>query len=298
MAWLIGLVSLLASACSGGDVSNDEPEPEDDPAVEELNTDTGVRDDLECDEEALGSDELTTFLVAHYVVDGQLGDVCYGEQHPVVLDAWSKLAEITPPGQLGDLGLFGGFASDEDGDEVSLAFVNTIDDDGTLFQMSVNVDEAENDPDELLLTMAHEFSHVFTGLSTQIDRSFDAIESCTTYFNGDGCYEPDSLMYDWIEAFWGDGLIDEIDPEAESTAAAGQERCDLEPGFFGAYAASSPEEDFAESFSAYVFDLEPDSDAQQDKLDWIDSQRGLAEFRDLAFEAGYAPLPNNFDRCG
>lgn len=255
-------------------------------------------DDLACDQESLGSDDLTIFLVAHYVVDGQLGEVCYGEENPVVLDAWSKLAEITPPGQLGDLGLFGGFTSGEQGDDVSLASVNTIDDDGTLFQMSVNIEESANDPEELLLTMAHEFSHVFTGVSTQIDRSSDADQTCQTYFNGEGCYEPDSLMYVWIEEFWGDGLIDQIDPYGEPSADDGQDRCDANPGFFGAYAASGPEEDLAESFSAYVFDLEPDSDAQQDKLDWIGAQPGLAEFRDRASAADYTSLQNNFDYCG
>jgi hypothetical protein len=290
------VLALMMTACAGlddDDVRFVDSEPSDSPDGDAL-----VAGDLACDEQALGSDELTTFLVAHHVVDGQLGEVCFGEEHPVVLDAWSKLAEITPSGQLGDLGLFGGFTSGEDGDEVSLAFVSTIDDDGTLFQMSVNIDESENDPDELLLTMAHEFSHVFTGVNTQVDRSSDADQNCQTYFNGEGCYEPDSLMLAWITEFWGDGLIDEIDPYAEPTADDGQDRCDVNPSFFGAYAASGPEEDFAESFSAYVFDLEPDNDAQQDKLDWIGEQPGLAEYRDRAVAAGYTSLQNNFDYCG
>lgn len=289
-------LALVATACTGlndDDVSFVDSEPSGSSDADDV-----AAIDLACDEEALGSDELTTFLVAHRVVDGELGDVCFGEENPVVLDAWSKLAEITPSGQLGDLGLFGGFTSGEDGDEVSLAFVNTIDDDGTLFQMSVNIDESANDADDLLLTMAHEFSHVFTGVSTQVDRSSDADQTCQTYFNGEGCYEPDSLMLAWIEEFWDDGLIDEIDPYADPTAGDGQNRCDADPSFFGAYAASGPEEDFAESFSAYVFDLEPDSDAQQDKLDWIGEQPGLAEFRERAVAAGYAPLQNNFDYCG
>lgn len=298
----IVLVALLGAGCSGAELLNDEPA--DRPAGELIPAEPPsgpgdpTRDDLDCDEEALGADEVTTFEVAHYVVAGRLGDVCFGERNELVVEAWEQLADITPPGQLGDLGLFAGFASGEDGDEVSLAFVNTIDDDGTLFQMSVNIVEAQDDPDELLLTMAHEFSHVFTGLDTQIDRSLEAFESCATYFNGEGCYRPDSLMFDWIEAFWSDGLIDEVDPESDATADAGQERCDLEPGFFGAYAASNPEEDFAESFAAYVFDVEPAGDAQQAKLDWIDEQPGLAEFRERAAAAGYTPLDYSFDPCG
>ena len=163
--------------------------------------------------------------------------------------------------------------------------------------MSVNLDSVESDPDESMLTMAHEFAHVFAGLSTEVDRFADP-DSCDTYWNGEGCYLPDSLMFRWILEFWGDGLIEQIDPDSEATAADGEERCAVHPGFFGSYAASNPEEDFAEAFSAYVFQLEPDHPDQQDRLDWIDAQPGLAEFRDRAVDAGLGPLRNNFDLCG
>ncbi len=259
---------------------------------------TLTRDDLDCSEDGLGSTEETTFWVAHVVVDGALGAVCFGDEDPTLIDAWEALSVITPSLQLTDLGLFGGYLSGESGDEITLAFVNALDDDGTLFQMSVNLDEYDQDGNEALLTMAHEFSHVFTALPTQIDRSAEALDSCDTYFNGEGCYEPDSLMYQWIVQFWGDGLIDEIDPFADATGEGGQQRCDVEPAFFGAYAASSPEEDFAESFSALVFQLEPTTVEQQDKLDWMVAQPGLAEFRDRALAAGIGPLENNFDACG
>lgn len=72
----------------------------------------------------------------------------------------------------------------------------------------------------------------------------------------------------------------------------------FDDGYFGAYAATNPEEDFAEAFSAYVFDLEAMTDGQQDRLDWIDARPGLAEFRDRARAAGLTPLENRFDICG
>ena len=294
LAVAVVALSLVSGACTDSDEFSDDEFSDGGGTTGS----PGSRDGQECDEEVLGADELTTFSVAHYVVDGRLGEVCLGEESDVLLDAWSKLADIAPPGQLGDLGLFGGFASGEHPDDVSLAFVTSIDDDGTLFSMSVNLEEADRDPDELLLTMAHEFAHVFTGISTQVDRSSEAIDSCSTFYNGEGCYESDALVFQWIQRFWGGGLIDEIDVDVEPTADDGQERCELHPGFFGSYAASSPEEDFAESFSAFVFGLEADSAAQQEKLDWIAEQAGLVEFRDRAESAGYLSLPNNFDRCG
>jgi len=271
----------------------DEDEAEIFPAPE-----GGSRDDIDCQAVSEDDEDIYVFTSIHYVVDGVLGDLCHGDDDERLLAAWNVLATITPEAQLADLGVFAAFESAEEGDDVTLAFVNTLDDDGTQFQMSINLDSYEADLDEAQLTMAHEFSHVFAATTTQIDRTIEAIDNCTTYSPGDGCYYDDSLMYAWIQAFWGDGLIDEIDPEAEVTTDSGQDRCDADAGYFGPYAAGTPEEDFAEAFSAYVFDLEPISDGQQARLDWMAEQPGLVEFRERSEAAGLNPLDNNFDECG
>ena len=284
----------------GGSVEHADPAPG--TAAEDLFPGGGVhptlvRDDIDCSEDGLGEDAESDFTVAHYVVDGSLGQVCLGESDPRLLSAWETLATITPPGQLLDLGLFGGFASGERGDEVTLAFVNPLDDDGSLFQMSVNLEAAADDPDELMLTLAHEFSHVFTAVSVQLDR-FAEPETCATYDNGEGCYWPTSLMAHWIELFWADGLIDQVDPNAEASGEIGGERCEVNAGFLGPYAASNPEEDFAESFSAFVFRLPVDTPELQAKMDWFADQPGLVTFRDRAAAAGLGPLDNPFEPCG
>jgi hypothetical protein len=254
--------------------------------------------DVDCSPEALGEDELTEFTTAHLVVDGALGERCLGEADNTLLDAWDLLSTITPSQQLADLELFTAFRSGEDGDEVTLAFVTAVDDEGTTFQMSVNVEAFAEDLEQAQLTMAHEFAHVFTSTPTQVDRSFEAADTCDTYYNGESCFLPDSLIAQWVEEFWGASLIAELDSGGEPTIADGQDRCDRDPGFFGAYAASDPEEDFAEAFSAYVFDVPSAHPAQQRRLDWIADQPGLAEFRERAVDAGLAPVEFEFDPCG
>lgn len=313
---------------AGGGPSNDEsavPQSDEEPSTDQQRVDAGVderpnqdssqddnpfadpiagggvdfrltRDDVDCDEDNLGSTAETPFVVAHVVVDGNLGEPCFGEPDERLTHAWQVLAAITPAGQLSDLALFGGYVSLEKG-ETTLAFVNIIDIDASIYQMSINLDEAEADPDELMLTMAHEFTHVFTNLPSQIDR-FTFPEDCATWDNGEGCYLEDSLMWEWVQLFWGDGLIDQIDPYRAPSNFAGEERCNLNPGFLGTYAASYPEEDFAESFSAFVFQLEVPSPELQAKMEWFAQQPGLAEFRMLAIEAGFGPLRNDFDECG
>ena len=261
-----------------------------------------TRDDVDCDAEALGEDEQTQFIDAYYVVDGTLGAVCFGEEDPTMTKAWTSLATITPPDQLNDLALFAGFGSsggaEEEEQGTTLAFVNVIDDEGTAFQMSVNLDAYDEDPEQAALTMAHEFSHVFTATTNQLDRSPEAAEACDTYFNGEGCYLPDSLMAAWIERFWDADALAGVDPDKDVGIDDGADLCAADPSYLGPYAASTPEEDFAEMFAAFVYQVEPPTPEVQEKLDWLADQPGVAEFRDRAVDAGLGPLEGAFEGCG
>ncbi len=276
------------------DAGQDEPATEDsDPAM----VSSASRDDVDCTQEGLGADDEFTFTSAHFVVDGTLGDLCLGDADDRLTQAWNALATIAPQGQLGDLGVFTDFEASEEGEEVTLAFVQPLDADGSLFQMSVNLDEYEADPQEALLTMAHEFSHVFTSIPSQTDRTVEAVDNCETYSNGESCFFEDSLVDQWVDAFWAD-YIDDFDPTVEATGAEGEERCAIDAGFLGSYAASTPEEDFAETFSAYVFDVPAATPEQQERIDWMADQPGLVEFRDRAEAAGLTPVRNGFEVCG
>ena len=306
-AVLLLAASLVAASCTNG-ADNNGDERVDTKAATEATIDEEIepgepaidpsltRDDVDCSPAGVGA-EFAAFTTVHVVVDGILGEPCLGDEDPTLLDAWNTLAVIAPTLARADLGLFGGFTGEDDGDEATLAFVNAMDDDGTLFQMSVNLDAFEDDVNESYLTMAHEFSHVFTQLPSELDRSVEAEASCATYDNGEGCFLPDSLMALYIDEFWPGDLLDDVDPSEDATVASGAERCELNADFLGPYAASNPEEDFGETFSAFVFRLDTDS-AIDAKTDWMAEQPGLVEFRNRATEAGLTPLENNFERCG
>jgi len=289
---------LLLAACSSSAATGEAPDRSE-PTTTSVAADQALaRDDVACDADGLGSTDTTDFTSAHYVVDGRLGALCFGDDDPTLVAAWNELAAITPPDQLEDLALFGAFTDGGGGDDETLAFVNALDEQGRTFQMSVNVSAFQADRDQASLTMAHEFSHVFTQVPSQLDRSAPDAADCTTYFSGDGCYLPGSLMAEWIAQFWSADELASIDPNAEVTIGDGEPRCRTDAGFFGPYAATTPEEDLAEAFAAYVYRVEGTTPGQQARLDWIDRQRGLSEFRRMAVAAGRGPFDNNFETCG
>jgi len=238
-------------------------------------------------------DEGTSYRSGYRVTDGQLGARCFGTEDQRLVDAFAVLSAITPGGQLHDLSSFTGFTQDRGGD--LLAYVTIADETGSTFEMAINLDET-GDTDELNLTMIHELTHVFAATPNELDRSVDADE-CNTYWNGEGCYLEASVLAAWVDTFWRDE-IDEFDPLAPEYDNGGEQRCSLNPGFFGPYSATSPEEDFAEAFSAFVFGVDARTDGQQQRLDWIAAQPGLDEFRTRAVAAGFAKQPHTFAACG
>ncbi len=251
-----------------------------------------------CLDDESRADTTFTWVVAHQVVDGELAEVCTGEANETVERAWQILSDLTPPAQLNDLAVFAGY--EPNGAEASdtLAFVSSADEQGSVFQMAVNIAAANESQDEFTLTMAHEFSHVFNSTPNQLDRTVGP-DACQTYYNGEGCHIEDALMVDWVDRFWPQ-WIDTFDPFADQAdnESDGETRCIRDRGFFGSYAASTPEEDFAESFSAFVLRVEALTDEQQDRLDWFEQFPGMVEFRDRAIERGYGPQPHEFNECG
>jgi hypothetical protein len=227
------------------------------------------------------------------VVGGELGDVCFGESSEVLEEAWHGLATVTPAEQLQPLRLLAGF----DGAGDTLAFTAFADSRRVdVFLVAVDLVSAEDYPAETQLTMVHELAHVFTQMPDQLDVNADP-EQCDTFWNGAGCFYPDSYMGQWIEDFW---TQDELFAQPEDGTAdedLGEERCELDPGYLGSYAAGSPEEDFAESFSAFVFDLAVPAKVEP-KIDWFEAFPDLAEFRELQRSSGIPDVPNPFDVCG
>jgi hypothetical protein len=248
--------------------------------------------DEPCDPEMIGEDHGP--LEAMYaLVDGELAGLCHGAPSTSLIEAWLALAAVSPPEQLEPVVVLAGFASTDD----TVAFAGAADEEQyERFLIAVDLVSAEENPAETRLTMVHELAHVFTQTPGQLDVTADP-DQCDGYWNGAGCLVPDGYVMAWIEAFWSDEDLAAQPEDGSADPDLGQERCELDPMFVGPYAASSPEEDLAESFSAFVFDLDVPASAQP-KLDWFEQYPELSAFRDLQRVSGLPAVPNTFEACG
>jgi hypothetical protein len=257
-----------------------------------------VRGDVSCSRDFVtqGGGEAfpEAFTSAHFVVEGILGAVCLGVPDERLLEAWYWLRVVAPAEDLEPLVLLAGF----DAESEFLAYVEPLlAVDGTIgFQMTVNLRKSVEDEVELMLTMAHEFTHIFAQVTEQLDLTVP-LEECATYFDGEGCFREGSYIHRWTEAFW-DDWIHEIDPRDPDRPEGSYERCLADDSFLGSYAARNPEEDFAETFSAYVYRVPVDSPGLLAKYAFFEADPSLSQYRERVEAFGIGPLPNQFEGCG
>ncbi len=163
----------------------------------------------------------------------------------------------------------------------TLAFVATLDNRGQAWEYGLNLDAVDlDDPDvfeELLSTIVHEYAHILSLNDTQVsydpaqqlayddlsvsDVAYEAItiqaeRNCLAQrgiYDGDACYKPGGHMFEFFMLFW-----DSYGDDAFTRASTGELYDNHAKDFVNSYAGSSPTEDFAESFAAWVM---PDTDA-------------------------------------
>ena len=169
---------------------------------------------------------------------------------------------------------------------------------GETWTVSLNIESALQDTEYFYETVVHEFSHILTLETDQVELSnayvlpyyeeseFDerlqeTIDTCETYFTGEGCAYEDSYIYQFVEAFWQDifaeyGAIDTNGEEIDFYTGN-------EDNFVTWYAATNPGEDIAESYAMFVMeDQHDDGWVKDDKRNFFYAYDELVELRTAA----------------
>jgi hypothetical protein len=169
-------------------------------------------------------------------------------------------------------------------DDIAAFVAVTSDGRDTTWMYGVDVEEISADPTKAasIELMVHEFAHVFT--LDQFITSSKQTNNCHEYFDEIGCYTTGTYLSEFVQEFWNDALLDEVIQATKSrnaNRALFQIYERYESDFVTDYAATSPEEDFAETFAWYVLDeeVERGSVAAQ-KIRFMDSFAQIRDYKE------------------
>ncbi len=292
-SWVLG-AALVLTAASCVEVVDEADSPggateSGDRPVTTIGAASPLDPDDACSPAAIGEDD-GRILAIERVEGGERGARCFGVDVPAIDVAWELLATVTDPGTRAAIVRLVAFESDGE----TLAFAGPVDpNDNTAFYVAVDAN-ADTGGDEFAVTVIHELAHVLTGGPADVDIDTSSFE-CETWHNGYGCAVGGGAIDEWVDTFWTDAALDALPVDGRPDLDAGDARCSLDRSFLGAYAASHPEEDLAETFAAYVLGAEvpPEADA---KLDFFDARPRFAAVRDRAEAAGLVAQLS--DECG
>lgn len=132
------------------------------------------------------------------------------------------------------------------------------------WHMNVNAAFAD-DRKDLIHTMVHEYGHIVTLDTTQVDKTTGA---CPVLTVPEGCVKAGSVLDGFHNSFWaGYGSTDEADYSADR--------------FVSEYAASNTVEDLAETFAYFVLRPKPEGTAVKDqKIQKLYNFQNLVNIRD------------------
>lgn len=187
---------------------------------------------------------------------------------------WSRFANLIPQEQRSMVYEFVVFT---DGPGGTMAAVEPDPGDPDRWSLAVDIADAD-DQAEFTATLIHEFGHLLTLNERQVPPDTqlalepdnealyeEAAASCLTYFPGEGCSEPESYINAFFVQFW-DGIYEDwMAVNAEEDEDLYYEQLDAfyqdhQDQFVTDYAATTPEEDIAESWTAFVLQPRPAGD--------------------------------------
>lgn len=236
-----------------------------------------------------------SFTTSYRVANGTLGEVCVGKADPRLEELWRKLTLVVPQHQLRHLSEFSAYEATQPDVRSAAAFTQRTSIQPEGFRISFN-QQSELDEFFQWAVVVHEFGHVLTGRNKQKMYMGRYKKRCPTYTDGNSCYRQESLLNQWVEQFWTREQLASL--KARDVPYARNQRCAADASFISRYAATSPEEDFAESFSAMVLGHKAANPQQQLKLDWLAKQPVLREFRDVAQMNSVPQQQVSYAECG
>jgi len=138
---------------------------------------------------------------------------------------------------------------------------------------------------DLDVTFVHEFGHLLTLNAREVPPNPNETR-CRTFFTGEGCASPHSIVARFVDRFWTPELLDEsdriygIEDEEEYWNAMDDFLARHDGEFVTEYAATNPGEDLAETFAEFILEERPDGELVKDrKVRFLWDDPALVELR-------------------
>ena len=266
-------------------------------------------------------DELTSIVRYRVNEQGELGEIMYGEphSHPAIqadkelhIDLWERFTKLTP---VLDLNLIHVYELATDGPDGTVAQVlqSTEEIDAWIFAIDpLDVFDSSGNvlKEEFALTLAHEFAHLLTVSEGQIEYSEEVFDTywqsayekameqarseCEQYFLHEGCSTSASYLNLFVESFWSQDMLAQFERVSQIEDVQLQDEALLAFydqyywEFLNDYAATHPEEDFAESFAQFLLiDVDAGDSVYLQKIRFFEQFPELVEMR-MAVREAYA----------
>jgi hypothetical protein len=216
-----------------------------------------------------------------------------GDRHRQIWELFTRVIPASARPMLAELEIT------TDGRDETLAAVYQTEADPAQWILSVDVADAFNDDgrtlneEDLLSSLIHEYGHLLSLNETQVeytvtaeeeDEYARAVAQCgQRYYTGEGCARRDALIQGFYDRFW-KALDAQYDDQLDELGLFGEPvdlYTDHEDDFVTDYAASSPHEDFAESWTAFVLGSRPRAPATlaDEKILFFYTSDDLTELR-------------------
>ncbi|BES63637.1 hypothetical protein SANA_00760 [Gottschalkiaceae bacterium SANA] len=175
------------------------------------------------------------------------------------------------------------FLVNTDGKDEVLAYVSQENEESNKWRMVLDCNDAFDDKGKYIQeydeTIVHEFGHLLSLNENQMQEKITG-----TYENEDGILAEKSYLNEFFQTFWIDVYQEhqlQVDPQDQSGDSAYvfyEKHQDL---FVSDYAATNPEEDFAETFRVFICKEKPSGEQKQDqKVLWMYKQEELVTMRE------------------
>jgi hypothetical protein len=147
-----------------------------------------------------------------------------------------------------------------DSDNTTAASVTISPNDAKKWDLEVNLAYADDQKD-LLMTLVHEYAHVYSLNTSQLDSNDTGV--CPLLVLSEGCTRGSSIIQQFTTKFWADNN-NELESQDFGKYYPGHES-----EFVSEYAATNAVEDFAESFARHALGVSSYPDGAKPKIEFM-----------------------------